>query len=953
MDISSERASRPDEGVQVQKVLNKNDKCQNTRGYIINQQQVSELSIMYTNADNLLNKRKDLEFQIASMKLKPHIIAITEIKPKIISTKLLASEFNIEGYDLFHSELDNKSERGVLIYTMNSLICSCLDIPLAFSEGIFLTIKLQGARSLILGNIYRSPSSNLENNIKINEAITYITSKFQDPVLIVGDFNYGDIDWNFLDVPEHVTHSNEYLFVKALRENFLLQHVTEPTRYRGADTPHILDLVISNGNFVSDIINLSPLGHSDHSILSFKCFLGSESNTNPEKFILSKGKYSELRSYMRRDWDQEFVDMDDIEAMWNHFKDIIHSGMDLFIPKSFRRLEGMERKKLYPFNDKIKKLIHQKHRKWNRVIETQDVLTVRQYKQIRNKVRAESRKIQALGQADIAKSCKTNPKKFWKFVKSKTNYKCGIGDLKYINDKNEEVVVKDDGEKADALVNFFSSVFTKEDGDPIDNIKVHPCKKPMSDIVFTEEGILLKLKKLRLDKSPGLDGIHPRVLNEIREEIAYPLSLIYNKSLNSSTLPSDWKSGVVTAIYKKGSKTDMGNYRPISLTSILCKIIESIIRDHIMKHLIENCLISNKQYGFMKGRSTALQLLHMLDKWTEFLEGEGQIDAIYTDFEKAFDKVPHKRLIKKLQAFGINSNLISWTTSFLSNRKHCVRVNGKFSQWKAVLSGIPQGSILGPLLFIIYINDLPDICEGDVGMYLFADDAKLFKFIKSRADCSVLQTNLDKLQEWSNNWLLKLNVKKCKVISFGRGITDKHDYSILVDNTASLLGRETYISDLGIILDEDLKFRQHMHDKINKAFSMLGVIKRNFKNLTMESFILLYKSMVRSHLEYCNSVWAPHKKNDRFIAELERVQRRATKLVHGLSKLKYSERLKRCGLPTLIYRRHRGDMIETCKMLTGVYDSNIMELDPLYMVKWNGYGECLALQRGAPRVWHQ
>jgi ribonuclease P/MRP protein subunit RPP40 len=130
------------------------------------------------------------------------------------------------------------------------------------------------------------------------------------------------------------------------------------------------------------------------------------------------------------------------------------------------------------------------------------------------------------------------------------------------------------------------------------------------------------------------------------------------------------------------------------------------------------------------------------------------------------------------------------------------------------------------------------------------------------------------------------------------------------------------LSDLGVILDEDVKFRQHMHDKINKAFSMLGVIKRNFKNLTMESFILLYKSMVRSHLEYCNSVWAPHKKNDRFIAELERVQRRATKLVHGLSKLKYSERLKRCGLPTLKYRRHRGDMIETYKILTGVYDCN-------------------------------
>ena len=561
------------------------------------------------------------------------------------------------------------------------------------------------------------------------------------------------------------------------------------------------------------------------------------------------------------------------------------------------------------------------------MVETKDVDTVKQYKKIRNKVRSESRKIQASEQAEIAKCCKTNPKKFWKFVKQKTKYRCGIGDLKYKNDKNEEVVVKEDEDKAEAFVNFFSSIFTKEDdSDLIEDIKIHPCETPISDLSFTEKDILMKLKNLKLDKSPGLDGLHPRVLYEIREEIAYPLKLIFSKSLEDCVLPSEWKLGVVTAIYKKGSKTDMGNYRPVSLTSIVCKIMESIIRDHTMKHLTDNGLISNKQYGFMKGRSTSTQLLHMLDKWTKFLEGEGQIDAIYTDFEKAFDKVPHKRLIKKLHSFGIKLNLIYWITAFLHNRKHCVRVNGRLSQWKAVLSGIPQGSILGPLLFILYINDLPDICEGDAGIYLFADDAKLFKFIQSPADHLVLQTNINKLQDWSNKWLLKLNVKKCKAISFRRSSTEKYDYSIVVDQATSPLGREEYISDLGITLEENLKFKRHIHDvdKINKAFSMLGVIKRNFKGLTIDSFILLYKSMVRSQLEYGNSVWAPHKPNDGLIGEIERVQRRATKLVHGIGKLKYSERLKRCRLPTLRFRRYRGDMIETFKILTGVYDANVM-----------------------------
>ena len=252
----------------------------------------------------------------------------------------MASEFNLQGYDLFHNDLDNKLERGVLIYVMNGMISSGLDVPVAFSEGIFVTIKLQGGESLIIGNIYRSPSSSLANNIKINEAITYVANKFQVPVLIMGDFNYGDIDWNFLDVPDIATQGSEYLFVRALRKNFLIQHATEPTRYRGADTPHILDLVISNDNFVSDITHLSPLGHSDHCVLSINCLLDCKSNCNTEKFNLQKGNYNELRNYMKRDWNHEFVDKNNVDAMWNHFKSIIQSGMDRLIPKYSKIADG-------------------------------------------------------------------------------------------------------------------------------------------------------------------------------------------------------------------------------------------------------------------------------------------------------------------------------------------------------------------------------------------------------------------------------------------------------------------------------------------------------------------------------------------------------------------------------------------------------------------------------------
>jgi hypothetical protein len=443
----------------------------------------------------------------------------------------------------------------------------------------------------------------------------------------------------------------------------------------------------------------------------------------------------------------------------------------------------------------------------------------------------------------------------------------------------------------------------------------------MDDLNITEDDILKRLQKLKVNKSPGPDLLHPKLLQETRECIAHPLWMIFNKSFSTGVVPNDWKSAEVTAIHKKGSRAERGNYRPVSLTSICCKVFESVIRDHIMVHILVNDMLSKKQYGFAKGRSTMLQLLHMLDSWTSYLEEGGQVDAIYTDFEKAFDKVPHRRLLSKLEVYGISSSVIIWIEDFLKNRVHRVRVNGSYSRWGQVTSGIPQGSVLGPILFLLYINDLPLHCEGDSEIYLFADDAKIFKHIVEAADCALLQRGLDALQEWSRKWLLSLNIKKCRIVSFGRNPDTSTEYFIQGDNEAIKLARETKITDLGVILDDKLTFYEHLHTKVNKAFSMIGIIKRNFQHLSVSGFVLIYKSMVRSHVDYCNSVWAPYRKGD--IEELETVQRRATKILPALRNLPYTERLRQCKLPTLSYRRIRGDMIEVYKIITGKYDSSV------------------------------
>ena len=208
----------------------------------------------------------------------------------------------------------------------------------------------------------------------------------------------------------------------------------------------------------------------------------------------------------------------------------------------------------------------------------------------------------------------------------------------------------------------------------------------------------------------------------------------------------------------------------------------------------------------------------------------GQIDVIYTDLEKAFDKIPHRRLISKLQSYCIHNNIVQWLEAFLSNRKQRVRIGNTFSNWAAVISGIPQGSVLGPILFIIYINDLVEYCGSNAYIFLFADDAKIFSHIKTDQDIKCikqLQCELVNFKNWMDTWLLKLNVNKCKSVSYGRCIEYASEYTV----SGIVIDKVDKIKDLGIVFDYRLKFEEHIDEKINKAYQMLGIIKRNFNTL--------------------------------------------------------------------------------------------------------------------------
>lgn len=412
---------------------------------------------------------------------------------------------------------------------------------------------------------------------------------------------------------------------------------------------------------------------------------------------------------------------------------------------------------------------------------------------------------------------------------------------------------------------------------------------------------------LNPSKSIGPDGMHPKILIELRDHLAEPLAFIFNASLQRGTVPQDWKRANVSPIFKKGSRNLPENYRPISLTSIICKMMETLIRDRILGHMKDRNLLSNKQHGFITGRSTVTQLLNYLERCAKSLVNGGVVDSIYLDFAKAFDTVPHRRLLGKMEAYGISGNVLNWVKDYLNERTQTVIVNGETSYTAPVLSGIPQGTCLGPLLFVIYINDLLDNIESDG--FLFADDTKIFRQISSEQDSLSLQSDIDNLENWSKTWLLRFHPDKCHVLTLGKfeNIKHTHRYKIC-EMEMDHVFEEKY---LGVIVDSEISFEAHILKKVQLANNIVGLIRRSFSHLDGEMFVKLFTAFVRPHLEYAQAVWSPHLK--KLIDIIENVQIRATKLVDGLGNLEYHERLKRLNMQTLAYRRLRGDIIEIHK----------------------------------------
>lgn len=821
------------------------------------------MHLYYQNVRNLKNKNHVIKPKTYTIEYD--IIALTEtfFDSGNINEEYFSDKFCVFRCDRSTENSAKMSGGGTLIAIKKNENYEIEKIDLDKFSDIELVgskIKLNNGNLIFVFCVYIPPDRAHDPCVFTNltNAIKSMAMKSNDIIILTGDLNLPKIRYDF--------NNNDKLVASNFKPNFTADLFYELTalglrqiNYVKNYKQNVLDLIFINDELDCELreIKKNPLVKIDAPHPPIECTIY---NILPKMQINDKNnRIGTMHDFKRTDFvamNKYFGDIDlgnvlmnmNVEKSFECFYNTISCSFSQFVPKI--KIRPKQTKPWY--NIELKKLRNCRNKEHKKMING----LAHDYDNKKNEFEKLNKELYDKYIEQTANKIKTDPKQFWSYVNGQKKSKGFETTMKYKND-----MAKNDSDIANLFAKFFSSVFCGERNEQ--EIRQIENKLENSQIHITVKEVAETMKNFPMNKGIGTDNFPPIVIKNCVSTLAKPIAVLFNKSILDGVLPTSLKTSHITPIYKKGSKQNVENYRSIATMPSLLKLFEKIMLNKIMSHF--GPLLNPSQHGFVTGKSVNTNLMELVTLANESFAEKCQIDVLYTDFSKAFDKVDHALLLNKMFELNFDHGLIKWVASYLYNRIMKVTVNNSFSKIYKMNTGVPAGSILGPILFLIYINDLPSIFENSCHVLMFADDCKLIMKIKSMIDAIKFQTEIDKLQNWCEDNKLEINCSKCAILTLtklDRTITKAYTMNNVIVN------RVNVYRDLGIMIDKNLTFKNHIESLISSCNSTMGFIKRTVgRKFDTGTIVVLYNSLVRSKLLFGIVIWYPYSQTGREIVE--------------------------------------------------------------------------------------